>query len=291
NVDYLKKLSPIISKDCIITDVGSVKGNIHKAIDEMGLSGQFIGGHPMTGSEKTGFAQSSAKLLENAYYVLTTNEPALADKVDEFAGFLSMLGAIPIRMTPEDHDHATAAISHLPHLIAAALVNLVHDNDDPSMIMKTIAAGGFRDLTRIASSSPVMWQHICMANREEILKLLDIYDGQLERFREAVEQGDERGLMSLFSAAKNYRDSMPIKSKGILPAVYECYLDVYDKVGSIAGIATRLADCEINIKNIGIVNNREFEDGALRIEFYNEEDLSEAVIILGNTGYRVIRVS
>lgn len=287
NVEYLKQLAPIISKDCIITDVGSVKGDIHKAVDELGLSGQFIGGHPMTGSEKTGFEHSSSKLLENAYYILTTDLPELADDVSEFAGFLSLLGAIPMRMTPNDHDHATAAISHLPHIVAAALVNLVHENDDPSEIMKTIAAGGFRDITRISSSSPVMWQHICMANKDEILKLMDIYEENLAQFRSAVEASDEREIMALFSAAKNYRDSMPIKSKGLIPAVHATFLDLADEVGGIAAVATILADHEISIKNIGIIHNREFEDGVLRIEFYNEDDQHKAELILSNSGYTI----
>ncbi len=285
NIEYLESLKPVLSPHCIITDVGSVKGDIHRAIDRLGLSGQFIGGHPMTGSEKTGFSNSSSLLLENAYYILTTDEPSLSDAVDEFAGFLSLLGAIPIRMTPDRHDHATAAISHLPHVVAAALVNLVHDNDDPNEIMKTIAAGGFRDITRISSSSPVMWQHICMANRDEILNLIDIYDEELQRFRSAIDTADEREIASLFSAAKNYRDSMPIKNKGLIPSVYESYLDIQDEVGGIAKIANVLAEHEISIKNIGIIHNREYEDGVLRIEFYHEQDQLEAELFLSNLGY------
>ena len=153
NVDYLKILKNIISPSCIITDVGSVKGNIHRAVSELDLDANFIGGHPMAGSEKTSYEHSSDRLLENAYYAITPTDKVDQERVKEFTEIISQIGAIPINLSYEEHDKVVATISHLPHLIAASLVNLVKHNDSSSEYMKTMAAGGFKDITRISSSS------------------------------------------------------------------------------------------------------------------------------------------
>lgn len=287
NVSYLEQLAPILSSDCIITDVGSVKGDIHAAISRLGLQGQFIGGHPMTGSEKTGFEHSAPGLLENAYYILTSTEEALRPTVDAFASFIATLGAIPIKLTPSEHDFATAAISHLPHVISATLVNLVKDNDTDQEILRTIAAGGFKDITRISSSSPVMWQHICQANREEILRLTDLYMEAFRDFQSAIRDSDEARLRSLFCSAKNYRDSMQTQSTGILPTSYEFYCDLVDEAGGIATIATILAAHGLNIKNIGIVHDREFQEGVLHIEMYDLPSMESAITLLQHHRYTV----
>lgn len=279
NVEYLQKLKPILSSDCIISDVGSVKGDISKAVADLQLGSQFIGGHPMAGSEATGYNNANKYLLENAYYILTVTEEFPKEKLDAFDTFLSSLGCLTMIMTPEKHDFSTACISHLPHIIAASLVRFVQNADSEDATLKTIAAGGFRDITRIASSSPVMWQHICSTNRDEILKAFDLYEKSLQEFKKSVDTSDEALTLSLFSEAKDYRDNLPVK-KGVLPSAYEIYLDIADETGGIATIATILAKNNINIKNIGIVHNREFEQGVLRIELYTQDKMDEAIAIL-----------
>ena len=165
NIEYLQQLKDVISPDCIITDVGSVKTEIHREVIRLGLEANFIGGHPMAGSEKTGLSNASETLLENAYYIITPTTKSPSPAVEELTGLVRSLGAIPLVLGYEQHDYATAAISHLPHVIAYSLVNLVRESDDENEIMKTIAAGGFKDITRIASSSPVMWENICLSNQ------------------------------------------------------------------------------------------------------------------------------
>ena len=160
NIANLAELKQYINDNCMITDVGSVKTDIHLAVNNLGLSSQFIGGHPMTGSEKTGYQNSSDRLFENAYYVITPTASVSEDKVKLYQSFVSDLGAIPLRLTYEEHDFVTAAISHLPHIIASSLVNLVSTEDKKHSTMSIIAAGGFKDITRIASSSTDMWQQI-----------------------------------------------------------------------------------------------------------------------------------
>ena len=160
NISALRILKDIVPPDCILTDVGSVKTDIHRAAQEMGLNGRFIGGHPMTGSEKSGFAHAQAHLFENSYYIITPSAGTVPEKIDWYKKMVTGFGALPIVLNCEQHDYATAAISHLPHLIAAALVNTVHDLDSKDEMMKLLAAGGFKDITRIASSSPEMWEQI-----------------------------------------------------------------------------------------------------------------------------------
>jgi prephenate dehydrogenase len=200
---------------------------------------------------------------------------------------VASLGAIPMVLDYRTHDHATAAVSHLPHVIAYSLVNLVRDSDDGNSTLKTIAAGGFKDITRIASSSPVMWENICLSNSEQLLKLIDAYIDSLHNMRSLIASQDGKALINEFSAAKDYRDSLSITGNGILKNIYELYLDLIDEAGGIATVSTILATNNLNIKNIGIIHNREFEDGVLRIEMYDEKSLDMAVELLKKHHYHI----
>ncbi len=287
NISYLRELKNIIKEDCLITDVGSTKTEIHKEAAALGLEKNFIGGHPMTGSEKTGIRNASEYLLENAYYIITPTAQSNPETVRRFADFVRSLGSIPLVLNYEAHDYATASISHLPHMIAFSLVNLIKEIDDENETMKTIAAGGFKDITRIASSSPVMWENICMSNRAQILKLLDLYTDKLTELRRDIEAADRAAVTDFFQSAKDYRDSFSMPSVHSPTNIYEIYLDLVDEAGEIATIATILAFKGISIKNIGIINNREFEEGVLRIEFYDQKALDLSVRLLKERNYTV----
>lgn len=208
NVEYLKILKDIIKDDCIITDVGSVKGNIHKAVEELGLKKNFIGGHPMAGSEKTSYTYANDRLVENAYYAITPTDAVSKERVEEFTEIVQGIGAIPINISYEEHDKVVATISHLPHLIAASLVNLVKHNDSKNEYMKTMAAGGFKDITRIASSSPEMWEQICMTNNTNISDMLQKYVDSLLEIKEDLDQHKGQGIFDLISESRDYRDSI-----------------------------------------------------------------------------------
>ena len=233
----------------------------------------------MAGAESSGYANASAALLENAYYILTASPDFSSEKLEGFADLISSLGAMPLIMTPDKHDFITACISHLPHIIAASLVNFVCGADEDAS-MKTIAAGGFRDITRIASSNPVMWQHICAANKDEILHAGRLFQESMQTFLAAMENGDDADVRRLFQSAKDYRDDLPIRKNGVLPSVYEFYIDVRDEAGGIATVASKLAAAGLSIRNIGIVHNREYERGVLRIEMYDETSKEAAVALL-----------
>lgn len=287
NSAYLAQLKTIINENCILTDVGSVKTSIHEEVIALDMEENFIGGHPMAGSEKSGFASSRAHLIENAYYVLTTSAKVSQEKIDAYRELVTTLKAIPVILDYREHDRITGTISHLPHLIAATLVNYVKDHDTEDELMKALAAGGFKDITRIASSSPVMWQQICLKNGTNITQILDSYIQALRKVRDAVEAGSENRLYSLFETSRDYRNSMPGASAGPIKKQYALYCDIIDEAGGIATIATILASNNINIKNIGIIHNREFEEGALRIEFYDGLSSAKAVELLQKFHYIV----
>lgn len=287
NIAYLEQLKPVLKEGAIITDVGSVKSDIHEAAIHLGMEHCFIGGHPMTGSEKTGYSNATAYLLENAYYIITPTSQSPADKVSELTELVRSLGAITMVLDYKAHDHATATISHLPHIVAASLVNLVQRLDDEKETMKTIAAGGFKDITRIASSSAVMWENICISNREQILEIMDCFSDQLAAIRSQIADSDAGSINGFFQSAKDYRDSITISQSGPIKKVFELYCDLIDEAGGIATIATILASNNLNIKNIGIIHNREFEDGVLHLEMYDGESLQKAVELLRKYHYTV----
>ncbi|MCQ2507778.1 MAG: prephenate dehydrogenase [Dorea sp.] len=287
NASYLCQLKNYVAENTILTDVGSVKNNIHKEVEKQQLEYCFIGGHPMAGSEKSGYPNSKAMLIENAYYILTPGKDVPEEKVKAYESLVSSLKAIPIILDYKEHDYVTGAISHLPHVIASTLVNYVREHDTKQELMKHLAAGGFKDITRIASSSPTMWQHILLSNRENVSAILGEYIEMLQEAKEFIDESNGRNIYHMFDTSRNYRDSLPSSSMGPIKKTYAIYCDIIDEQGAIATIATILASNAINIKNISIVHNRSFEEGVLRIEFYNEASSSKAAELLQKFRYIV----
>lgn len=286
NGENLEKILPYLKESCILTDVGSVKTPIYRQVQSMGLTDRFIGGHPMTGSERVGFANSKASLLENAYYIMTPAPDVPEQKVEQFRQLVLSTGAILLQIDCERHDYVTAAVSHLPHIIASSLVNLVKGHDDNGL-MKTIAAGGFKDITRIASSSPVMWQQICLTNTDNIRSLLQDYIDALETVKGELDRRDADSLYGFFDGARLYRESFVDASSGPIKKAYTIRVTIPDETGSLAEVATLLAANSISIKNIGISHNREAEEGVLIIEFYEQAAIDKAVVLLTEKNFEV----
>lgn len=290
NNAYLSQLKLYVGEDCILTDVGSVKTAICEEAAALGLGKYFIGGHPMAGSEKSGFANAKAHLIENAYYILTPSPEVSEEKIQAYKDFMESLKALPIILDYHEHDSFTGTISHLPHILASNLVNFVKDSDNTEERMKQLAAGGFKDITRIASSSPIMWQQICLKNKENISRILGEFIEYLQHSKALIDQSDESKLYSMFESSKDYRDSMPDSSAGPIKKQSALYCDIVDEAGGIATIATILASNNISIKNIGIIHNREFEEGVLRIEFYEEDSSKKAAALLRKYRYIVYEI-
>ena len=283
----MDQVSSCIGPGTIVTDVGSTKGEIvAKAGEVFGEEVSFVGGHPMAGAEKRGAANADPFLFQNAIYVLTPPEGAPEGPTERLRGLLGQLGARVVAMPPEQHDQIAAAISHLPQMLAVSLVNMVGklNADDPFFLQ--LAAGGFRDMTRIASSPYEVWLDICETNRAEIAGMIDRY---IEALGDLRKQLVEEGLEGAFGFANITRDAIPRDSKGFMHPHPEILVVAEDRPGIIAGISTLLAGEEININDIEVLKVREGEGGTLRLAFESEMAAARAVALLNENGYEARR--
>lgn len=211
-LNIMNELKPYLSSNQTVTDVGSVKGYVHKCAKEVGISDIYIGGHPMAGSEKSGYMAAYSALFAGKNYIITkntelSNDPVYNRKVSRLCELIALLGCNIVTMDPNEHDYAVAGISHVPHLVSAALVQTVIKMDTENKDMKRCIATGFTDSTRIAASSPEMWSQICLTNRDEILTVLDGYLDILKNIRESVANEDELAIKKIFQDARDYRNS------------------------------------------------------------------------------------
>jgi prephenate dehydrogenase len=188
----------------IVTDVGSVKASVVK--DLQPLFPEFVGSHPMAGSEKTGPSAATADLFRGAVCVITPTAKSNLKSVDRIEELWRSIGAITRRLSPEAHDELVSRSSHLPHLLAAQLVNYVLGDDRPKD-QALLCANGFRDTTRIASGSPEMWRDIAVSNRQNLARELAQFIDDLQEVRAALEKGDARRIEELFAEAKKRRDA------------------------------------------------------------------------------------
>jgi prephenate dehydrogenase len=208
NIAYVKRLIPYLKPSCILTDVGSVKGQIYDCVREEGLESFFVGGHPMAGTEKTGYEHSFSELLRDCYYILTPTEAVAPSSVAWMQDFVNeVIHARAVTIQVEEHDEATAGISHVPHIVSAALVNSVRNRDHKG-IYQLLAAGGFKDITRISSSSPEMWENICLSNKDAILDFMEEYLSIFQEAKDMIANEDAQGIRDFFASAKSYRDQL-----------------------------------------------------------------------------------
>lgn len=277
--DILPELSAL-SID-ILSDVGSVKGPVMDAISLP----NFIGGHPMAGSERHGYACSNASLFENAMYVLCIGNgcKVSASGLRDFEELIRAIGAVPVRMEPEEHDRRVAAISHLPHIAASALSLLAARLDDGQMA--ALAAGGFRDITRIASSDASLWAGITGMSAKQLVPILSQYIELLTAVREELEAGDRSAVESFFTQAAHYRNSLPIGGRGALDATSSLTVYLEDKPGQLGSITTMLGKENINIRNINIRNFRTYEGGQLHLLLGDSAQAVRAYSLLKEAGY------
>ncbi|UHA72974.1 prephenate dehydrogenase [Paenibacillus sp. 481] len=277
-----------LKQGCVITDVGSTKASIARCARELEFTDvHFIGGHPMAGSERSGVEAASTLLFENAFYVLTPEKNVNKDAYDGLASLLRYTKAHIIQMDPLEHDRVVGAISHLPHIVAVTLVNQVRQYNEGNELHALLAAGGFRDITRIASSDPVMWRDILLNNRDVLLKLLDELKLGADQFIAQLQQLDGEAIMQAFAEAGEFRSRMPERRKGAIHALYDIYMDVPDHPGIIGKIATELGNHEINLSNLQIIESREDVPGVLRLSFRQQQDADRASVLLKANGHAV----
>ncbi|MGV3488093.1 MAG: prephenate dehydrogenase [Tuberibacillus sp.] len=273
--------------DVIITDAASAKKMVNeKAKKAVGDQYVFIGGHPMAGSHKNGVAASDADLFENAFYFLTPDNDVPQQALTYLQDLLKGTRAKFLTLDPETHDDIVGVLSHFPHIVAAALVHHLKGFNAGGMNISQFAAGGFRDITRIASSDPTLWQDIVLHNKDVLLELFHSWDDVMNNVRQQLETGDIDGINRFFYEAKTFRDQFPIKQKGAIPSTNDLYIDLLDRPGEIAKVTALIGDAGISITNIQVIEWREAISGVLRVSFRTAEDRERASLELAANGYR-----
>ena len=289
--NIVNELLPYLPTDCIITDVGSTKYNVMTELEPILDSAHkrvyYVGGHPMAGSEKFGYNGSSDHLFENAYYMLTP----LGDTPDFIIFILQKLiermGGIPLILSASYHDYVTANVSHIPHIIASSLVHLVKENDGDNSYLHALAAGGFKDLTRIASSNADIWTSICLTNKEQIQKVFKNYVSILNKFLDYLNRESENELYGYFNSARLYRNTFSEGPSTDLSKRFSLHIDAKDEPGIIAKLTGLLSEHNINIKNLSVSSDREFDIGVIKILFATKNDLLLATEVLSQNHYTI----
>ena len=280
-------LVPIFAKqaslftDAMITDVASVKKPV---MDNIELD-RFVGGHPMAGSEKHGYRHASESLFENAIYVLCVPESSkLAfSEIKQLETLILTIRATPLHMAPDAHDFAVAAVSHLPHVVASGLALLASRNDKGDLAR--LAAGGFRDITRIASADAQLWADISSHSARELAPLIDQMIQILTEFRQALDQEHQKSLEQYFFQAAQYRQSLPTDGRGALAAQSMLTVYINDKPGELGRVTTLLGKEGVNISNIRIREFRAYEGGCLQLLIKDSLQASRAAWMLKEAGY------
>lgn len=246
------------SPRAVVTDVGSVKTAITAAIDDP----RFVAGHPMAGSERLGVEGADEELFQDAAWVLTPGPHTSDGAYTLVRETASMLGAQVLTMSAEQHDSLVAVVSHVPHLTAASLVRIARDRAEDHRAVLRLAAGGFRDMTRIAAGSPDIWPDICVENRAAILRSIEMLQHELEQFRRLVDSGDRDSLRRSLAEAQTVRRALP--TRGSEPTeLAEVRVTVEDRPGEIFGIAGLATSLGVNLYSLQTVDAAERSGGTL----------------------------
>ena len=290
-IAFIKELGNLDLKDgVIISDAGSTKSAIVATAEKYFADKpvRFVGAHPMAGSHKTGAASADVNLFENAYYIFTPSSLTAPNTLDEMKDLLSGLHARFIEIDATEHDRVTSQISHFPHILASGLMEQTASYAEEHEMARRFAAGGFRDMTRIAESEPGMWTSILLSNRETIIERIEDFKRRLDEIEQAISKGDENQIWNFFNQAREQRQAMEIHKRGGVDSSFDLYVDVPDEEDVILRIlellrGTSLVNIHINEEN------REDIHGILQISFKNAQDLKRAEqVITENTNYTVV---
>lgn len=295
-VRMLDTIADALPDGCLVTDVASVKEPVLDQAEEV-LPDHvtFLGGHPMAGAEHSGIDHADRLLFENAVYSLCLPDDADGADLDgplaPLVELVEATGSRPLVLDAARHDRLVAATSHVPQLLSVALVNLVantEDDKDEDLALQ-LAGGGFRDMTRIASSPFDMWRDVLVGNEREIHDALSRLRRGLRTLRNRLIEEDLEALEDAFEDARTARDAMPRDSKGFLSPLADVYVRAPDEEGVIHDLSGHLVDAGLNIKDIELQTIREGTGGTFRLAFENGADAEEAVAVLSEAGYEARR--
>ncbi|HFU4448012.1 TPA: prephenate dehydrogenase [Streptococcus suis] len=277
-IEFIKELSQLgLKENVLVTDAGSTKVAIVAAAEEYlapkGIN--FIGGHPMAGSHKSGAEAADSLLFENAYFIMTPSSLTKPDAVPRLTDLLSGTGARFVQIDAEEHDRVTSQVSHFPHILASSLMNQAGDYALDHPFTNNFAAGGFRDMTRIAESEPGMWTSILVTNPEPILGRIEEFKARLDQVAQLLSTKDQDAIWEFFDHGRKMRKAMEIHKRAGVDSFYDLFINVPDEEDTVLKVLEVLRG--ISIVNIRInEENREDIYGILQITFKNKEDLEDA---------------
>lgn len=284
----IKKCLPFVKPGTVFSDLGSIKKKVLEGVfDFLPDSYQFVAGHPMTGSEQHGLSAADPFLFQNAAYIIIEDPRTLPKATALVTELVESVGAQIIKLTADEHDRIVGMVSHLPHLIAATLAKTAGDTEKTFPGTLSLAAGGFRDTTRIASGSPELWRGIILGNLDQVLKAIDAFQIELGLLKEILTTGDDSQLDHFLTQAREIRLQIPAKNKGFLSLLHEMVVTIEDRPGTIVNVLCYLADAGLNIKDIEILRVREGAGGTLRLALESDDAVNQGVKVLETHGFKV----
>ena len=278
--------------EAIVTDVGSIKKQVMRSVRSAAGPGdlpRFVGGHPMGGSERSGPEHASPSIVDGIVWALTPGPTTDAGAVGAMESFVRGLGALPMRMDAERHDRLVAFVSHLPQIASTTLMGLAATEEASEPEILLLAAGGFRDLTRLAASNPALWSEILVANSDAIGEAIDLYVERLLALRGLVAGARSAELEEAFEAAKSARLQLVAKPR-VRSGVAVFQVEVPDRPGALAQLTGAMAEGKVNIEDLQIVHSPEGGRGTVHL-MVAAPDAEETVTVLEGRGFDPIRLA
>lgn len=280
NLALLEQIAPRLGPQTLVTDTGSTKATIAARGHEL-LGGRFVGGHPLSGAERGGLEAADPFLFENALVALTPDEPA-TPAARALSGLWEDLGAQVLILEPERHDVLVAWLSHLPQLVATALCDLVAERAQTDALYRELAAGGFRDLTRVAASPYALWEPILRDNLERVDAALETLQRHLDAFRAELRRG---GLAARFARAGAFRRALPQRAKGLWGPLHRIALVLQDRPGALVEALSVLAREGINLKDLELNRLREGDGSTFTLYVATPQDAALGAAALRAGGW------
>jgi prephenate dehydrogenase len=280
--------APHLRPGAVVTDVGSTKSRVVEEISKVAPDGvHFIGGHPIAGSEREGIDAASADLYEGCFWILTPTSDVSEEAYSKLVKFVAQLGGSVLALEPARHDALVALTSHLPQLLSSMLMGFAAEITAEEGGLPLVTAGGFRDMTRIAASSPDLWVDIIRTNRAAILAVLDRFAASMASAAAAIEGSDWGKIKDLMISARRARQLLSEKPGLEAGSVVELEVAVPDRPGVLAEVTTTVGEAGVNIEDLDIVHSPEGGRGTLRLEVKGLEAAKAARDAIEKKGFAV----
>jgi prephenate dehydrogenase len=279
-----RALADSVAVGAVVTDVGSTKSRVVVEVGKALREGSdFIGGHPMAGTEQEGIEAATPALFDGAWWILTPTDHSDPEAYRRLHGLLTTLGARIMALHPVEHDELMAIVSHVPQLTATALMNMAARRGEKHAGLLALAAGGFRDVTRVAASNPDIWLDVCKENGEAIAATLQDFAKELLRMRELILERNEGSLREAFLSAREARRNLP--GKEVAEAPFEIVMPVPDQPGVLAQVTTSIGNLGINIEDLQITHSSEGGRGVLHLTIAGQGPASRVADALLEQGF------